>query len=164
MITAVIGLGGNLGDTKANIQGALARLSEHPSITLLQSSDLYESFAVTVAGVDQTQPNYLNVVAEIATELEPLELLAELNLIEDQFGRVRTERWASRTLDIDIISCGDIFLNSDQLVIPHPRAHQRAFVLVPWAELNTEAVLPGHGLVSELAALVAGEIWRHAEH
>jgi len=161
-LTAVIALGGNLGDPKANILGALKQIANHPDIELLKSSDLVESFALTSSGVDKAQPNYLNAVAEIATSLTPHELLVALNLIEDQFGRVRSERWASRTLDIDIITYGDRVVDSPELVIPHPRAFQRAFVLVPWAQMDSSAVLPGHGLVSELAAEIASEVWTHA--
>jgi 2-amino-4-hydroxy-6-hydroxymethyldihydropteridine diphosphokinase len=160
--SAVIALGGNLGDPKANILGALKQIENHPQIQLLKSSGLVESFAVTSSGVDKAQPNYLNAVAEVATDLTPHELLSALNSIEDQFGRVRTERWASRTLDIDIITFGDERIDSDDLVIPHPRAHQRAFVLVPWAQMDAEAKLLGFGLVRELAAPIASEVWQHA--
>ena len=158
----MIALGGNLGDPKANILGALEQIQSHPNIELLKSSHLVESFALISSGVDKAQPNYLNAVAEIATSLTPHELLVALNLIEDQFGRVRSERWASRTLDIDIITYGDRVVDSPELVIPHPRAFQRAFVLVPWAQMDSSAVLPGHGLVSELATEIASEVWAHA--
>lgn len=158
----MIALGGNLGDPKANILGALQQIDNHPEIDLIRSSDLVESFAVTISGVDKAQPNYLNAVAEISTNLTPHELLGALNLIEDQFGRVRTERWASRTLDIDIITFGEEQIDSEDLVIPHPRAQQRAFVLVPWAQMDSEATLPGFGLVCELAAPIASEVWPHA--
>lgn len=158
----MIALGGNLGDPKANILAALKQIADHPDIELLKSSDLVESFALTSSGVDKAQPNYLNAVAEIATDLAPHQLLVALNLIEDQFGRVRSERWASRTLDIDIITYGDQAVDSPELVIPHPRAFQRAFVLVPWAQMDSSAVLPGHGLVGKLATEVASEVWTHA--
>ena len=161
-VSAVIALGGNLGDPKANILAALKQIADHPDIELLKSSDLVESFALTSSGVDKAQPNYLNAVAEIATDLAPHQLLVALNLIEDQFGRVRSERWASRTLDIDIITYGDQAVDSPELVIPHPRAFQRAFVLVPWAQMDSSAVLPGHGLVGKLATEVASEVWTHA--
>jgi 2-amino-4-hydroxy-6-hydroxymethyldihydropteridine diphosphokinase len=161
-VSAVIALGGNLGDPRANILGALTQIQSHPDIELLKSSDLVESFALTSSGVDKAQPNYLNAVAEIATDLAPHQLLVALNLIEDQFGRVRSERWASRTLDIDIITYGDQAVDSPELVIPHPRAFQRAFVLVPWAQMDSSAVLPGHGLVGKLATEVASEVWTHA--
>lgn len=158
----MIALGGNLGDVKANILGALEQIDSHPSIDLLQSSDLYESHAMTSAGVDKSKPNYINGVAAISTDLSPQELLGAVNLIENQFGRVRPERWASRTLDIDIITYADQSVESENLVIPHPRASQRAFVLVPWAQMDSDAELPGFGLVRELAAPIANEVWPHA--
>lgn len=161
-ISAVIALGGNLGDPRANILGALEQIEQHEKIQLVGASELFESYALTGAGLDKSQPNYINGVAEIATDLNPHELLAALNEIEDLFGRERSERWASRTLDIDIISYADQIIDTEDLVIPHPRAHQRAFVLVPWAQLNSQAILPGWGLVSELAAEVQGEVWPHA--
>lgn len=161
-VSAVIALGGNLGDPKANILGALDQLSQHPSIGLIRSSALYESFAMTVDGIDSSLPNYVNGVAEIETDLSPNELLDALNQIEDEFGRVRSERWASRTLDIDIITYGDQKVDSPELVIPHPRAFQRAFVLVPWAQMDGSAILPGHGNVSDLAAPMSSEVWVHA--
>ncbi len=115
---------------------------------------------MTSKGIDESEPNYLNGVIEVSTSLKPKKLLAALNDVENQFGRVRLERWAARTLDIDIITYGAELVETKSLVIPHPRAYERAFVLVPWAELDPEAVLPGHGKVSELAAPLAGEVWK----
>ena len=125
-----------------------------------RESSLYESFAMTSKGVDESEPNYLNGVIEVSTSLKPKKLLAALNAVENQFGRVRLERWAARTLDIDIITYGLELVETKSLVIPHPRAHQRAFVLVPWAELDSAAVLPGHGKVAELAAPMSSEVWK----
>lgn len=115
---------------------------------------------MTSHGIDQSEPNYLNGVIEISTSLKPKKLLAVLNDVENQFGRVRLERWAARTLDIDIITYGTELVETKSLVIPHPRAHERAFVLVPWAELDPEAVLPGRGKVAELAANMSSEVWK----
>ena len=115
---------------------------------------------MTANGIDESEPNYLNGVIEVSTSLKPKRLLAALNEVENQFGRVRLERWAARTLDIDIISYGSELVETKSLVIPHPRAHERAFVLVPWAELDPEAVLPGHGKVSDLAEPIASQVWR----
>lgn len=161
--SAIIALGGNLGERKSNILGALSAIDSHPRIKLKKVSDLVESFAVTKSGVDPTQPKYLNGVAEIETDLKPKRLLEVLNGIEDSFGRVRIERWASRTLDIDIITYGMELIESKTLIIPHPRAHERAFVLVPWAGMDPEARLPGSGLVRDLAQRVADEVWPYAE-
>jgi len=115
---------------------------------------------MTSSGIDKTEPNYLNGVIEVSTSLKPKKLLAALNEVENQFGRLRLERWAARTLDIDIITYGSELVETKSLVIPHPRSQERAFVLVPWAELDPEAVLPGHGKVSDLAAALANQVWK----
>jgi 2-amino-4-hydroxy-6-hydroxymethyldihydropteridine diphosphokinase len=159
MTTCVIALGGNLGDPAAAIESALAVIGEHSSITVVQASRLVESFALTTDGIDKSKPNYLNSVAKLETNLSPNELLAFLNSVEAGFGRVREERWASRTLDIDIITFGDQVIQTDELVIPHPRAHQRGFVLIPWLDMDPEAELPGRGRVSELAKAMTNEVW-----
>jgi 2-amino-4-hydroxy-6-hydroxymethyldihydropteridine diphosphokinase len=159
---AILALGGNLGDRVQIIRDAIAMVSAHPEISVKRESALYESFAMTSAGIDQTEPNYLNGVVEISTTLKPKKLLAALNEIENQFGRVRLERWAARTLDIDIITYGSELIETKSLIIPHPRAHERAFVLVPWAELDPDAVLPGHGKVALLAEPLADQVWKFA--
>lgn len=157
---AILALGGNLGDRVATIRSAIDQINAHEDIKVKCESALYESFAMTANGIDQTEPKYLNGVIEISTSLKPKKLLAFLNEVENQFGRVRLARWAARTLDIDIITYGSELVETKSLIIPHPRAHQRAFILVPWAEMNPEAVLPGHGRVVDLAAEVAGQVWR----
>lgn len=161
MTGCVIALGGNLGDPAGAIKSALAVISEHSDISVLQSSRLVESFALTTDGIDKSKPNYLNSVAKLETTLSPHELLAFLNSVEAGFGRVRQERWASRTLDIDIITFGDEQIQTDELVIPHPRAHQRGFVLIPWLDMDPAAELPGKGRVSELAKGMTNEVWFH---
>jgi 2-amino-4-hydroxy-6-hydroxymethyldihydropteridine diphosphokinase len=157
---AILALGGNLGDRVQTIRDAIAKLDAHPDIKVKRESALFESFAMTAKGIDESEPNYLNGVIEVSTSLKPKRLLAALNEVENQFGRVRLERWAARTLDIDIISYGSELVETKSLVIPHPRAHERAFVLVPWAELDPEAVLPGHGKVADLAEPIANQVWR----
>lgn len=114
---------------------------------------------MTETGIDESKPNYLNGVVRIETSLKPKELLAEIRRIESDHGRVRLERWGSRTLDIDIVTFGDELKVGKELTIPHPRAFERAFVLVPWAMLEPDAVLPGHGLVSELAEPMKDQVW-----
>jgi 2-amino-4-hydroxy-6-hydroxymethyldihydropteridine diphosphokinase len=157
---AILALGGNLGDRVETIRRAVEQIDAHPEISVKRQSSLYESFAMTSSGIDQTEPNYLNGVIEVSTSLRPKQLLAALNEVENQFGRVRLERWAARTLDIDIITYGSELVETKSLIIPHPRAHERAFVLVPWAELDPEAVLPGHGKVADLAASWANQVWK----
>jgi len=134
---AWIGLGANLGDRTAALRTALAALAALPGTRLLRVSSLYRS-----APVDAGGPDYLNAVAEIATQLPPHDLLAALQAIERAAGRERPYRNAPRTLDLDILLYGDLRLDSATLMLPHPRLHDRAFVLLPLAELAPERVLP----------------------
>jgi 2-amino-4-hydroxy-6-hydroxymethyldihydropteridine diphosphokinase len=127
-------------------------LVEHEGAELIE-------IPVTADGVDDTKPNYLNGVVQIQTTLKPKELLEQIHRIETEHGRIRLERWGSRTLDIDIITYGDVLKVGKELTIPHPRAFERAFVLVPWAMLEPDAVLPGHGPVKELAEPMKSEVW-----
>ena len=157
---AILALGGNLGDRVQTIRDAVLQIDAHPDISVKRQSGLYESFAMTSTGIDQSEPNYLNGVIEVSTSLKPKKLLAALNEVENHFGRVRLERWAARTLDIDIITFGSELIETKSLIIPHPRAFERAFVLVPWAELDPEASLPGHGKVFDLAAKLADQVWK----
>ena len=158
-VRAVLALGGNLGDRKANIGSAIRALKETEGIKVVKKSPLVESFAVTAAGVDQSRPNYLNGVVEIDTELKPGALLDVVRAIEKDHGRIRLERWGSRTLDIDIITYGSLIKDGKRLTLPHPRAFERAFVTVPWSLMNPDAVLPGHGSVAALAAEVRDQVW-----
>lgn len=156
---AVIALGSNLGDRGEHIKSAAAEMGQLPGVKLAKLSQVVESFAVTPEGVDQTKPKYLNAVALVDTSLKPKELLAALQTVETRHGRVRIERWGSRTLDLDIITYGDSIKSGKELTLPHPRAYQRPFVLVPWAQVDPAAVLPGHGSVAELAAEMDGQVW-----
>ncbi|MFM5904888.1 MAG: 2-amino-4-hydroxy-6-hydroxymethyldihydropteridine diphosphokinase [Micrococcales bacterium] len=158
-IKAVLALGGNLGDRHEHIRLAVEQLGQVEGVKVKRVSPLVESHAVTTEGVDESKPKYLNAVAEITTTLKPKELLSAIRAIETSHGRVRIDRWGSRTLDIDIITFGDLIKDSKELTIPHPRAFQRAFVLVPWMLMDGDAVIPGHGLVSELAEPVANQVW-----
>ena len=155
---AVLALGGNLGDREQTLNAAIAAIAELKGVALVARSPLVESVAVTEAGEDETQPNYLNCVLLIDTRLKPKALLAVLNEIENDFGRIRLERWAARTLDIDIISYGSELIETKSLVVPHPRAHERGFVLVPWSLVDPDAVLPGAGRVAELAAELSDSV------
>ncbi|MDE2592422.1 MAG: 2-amino-4-hydroxy-6-hydroxymethyldihydropteridine diphosphokinase [Actinomycetales bacterium] len=157
-VTAVLALGGNLGDRYQNIKGAIKALEATQGIEILTKSPLVESVALTEEGLDETKPAYLNGVVKVATTLKPKELLERIRSIETEFGRIRVERWGSRTLDIDIIVMGDELRSSKTLTIPHPRAFERSFVLVPWAMMEPTAILPGHGRVADLAAPLAHEV------
>jgi 2-amino-4-hydroxy-6-hydroxymethyldihydropteridine diphosphokinase len=148
---AVIALGSNLGDRGEHIQSAVQQIDAIEGVKLVKLSGIVESYAVTPAGVDQSKPKYLNAVAIVDTSLKAKELLAELQNVENQHGRVRLEKWGSRTLDLDIIDFGGQLKAGKELTLPHPRAYQRAFVIVPWAQVDPQGVLPGHGSVAELA-------------
>ncbi len=156
---AVLSLGANLGDRRATIEAAIGRIAKTTGIKLLKQSEIYESVALTDSGYDPEQPSYLNAVVQVETTLKPKALLAALNEIENEFGRIRIQRWAPRTLDIDIITYGFELIETKSLIVPHPRAFERSFVLVPWLEIEPDAILPGRGsvadLVSELSDLVA---------
>jgi 2-amino-4-hydroxy-6-hydroxymethyldihydropteridine diphosphokinase len=125
----------------------------------LEKSPLVESIAVTESGLDESKPNYLNGVVKIATKLSPKKLLEATSDIEQSHGRVRERRWESRSLDIDIITYENKKQESKNLTLPHPRAHERAFVLVPWSLMDSEAQLIGFGKVTELAEPIKSQVW-----
>ncbi|GAA2750975.1 2-amino-4-hydroxy-6-hydroxymethyldihydropteridine diphosphokinase [Amnibacterium kyonggiense] len=153
----VIAIGTNLGDRAETFAEAVAALQRLPGLTVDVVSSLHETVAVTRSGPDPDRPRYGNGVVVGRTSLAPEALLHRLLLIERTFGRVRAERWGDRTLDLDLIVQGDRRIDEPGLVLPHPRAHERAFVLSPWLEADPDAVLPGRGRVRHLlAALEAG--------
>jgi 2-amino-4-hydroxy-6-hydroxymethyldihydropteridine diphosphokinase len=156
---AILALGGNLGDRKATIKAAIKDIKALDGVEVISKSPLYESFAATEDGPDASAPRYLNGVIEIETTLKPGNLLTELRKIETAHGRVRLERWGSRTLDIDIITYGSLIKDGKRLTIPHPRAYQRAFVVVPWAAMDPSAKLLGHGSVAALAEDLKTQVW-----
>lgn len=151
MTRAVVAMGANLGDRAATIAAAMERLGETDGVTVVAVSSLVETVAIRADGPDDTHPNYLNGVALVDTTLSAPALLAVLHDIENDFGRTRTERWGDRTLDLDLIVFGDL-VEDGNLVVPHPRAHERAFVLGPWLELDSDAVFPERGPVRDLIA------------
>jgi len=141
---AVIALGSNLGDRELNIDSAVAEISKIIEVTHLSTNHETDP----VGGPDQ--PKYLNAVLIAESLLTPGELLKALLAIESRLGRVREIHWGPRTIDLDLIIVDDEKIDSPDLVLPHPRAHERRFVLEPWAEIDPEAVLPGHGRVEEI--------------
>ncbi|WP_295127079.1 2-amino-4-hydroxy-6-hydroxymethyldihydropteridine diphosphokinase [uncultured Leifsonia sp.] len=156
---AVLAFGSNLGDRAATIREALRLLGEDAGLRIEAVSRLYETPALKPDGISDEAPAYLNAVARIHTILDPLALLGAVNRVEDALGRVREERWGDRTIDIDIVDYGGIVADDDpRIVLPHPRAHERAFVLVPWLDVDPGAVLPGYGPVAALAATAADPI------
>lgn len=157
-VRAFLAFGSNLGKRRKTIRSAVEQLRKLEGVQRVQLSPFVESAALTEAGIDKSAPTYINAVASIETSLKPKALLAAIRKIETDHGRVRLERWGSRTLDIDILTYGTELKVSKELTIPHPRAFERAFVLVPWSLLDATAVLPGHGNVAELAAPMLGEV------
>ena len=142
----VIALGSNLGDSNQILLDAIEALRAHIRV------DAISSFIETepVGGVEQ--PNYINAVLRGESEIEPAELMKLLLEIEAQAGRERTIRWGARTLDLDFIIADEIMMESELLTLPHPRAHERAFVLAPWAEIDPDGVIPGRGAIRALLA------------
>lgn len=163
MTRAIIAYGANLGDRTVIIRSALAALAAHPEVILEAESPRYETPALTATGVDAAAPRYHNGVVRVATTLGAPELLALLHAIEERHGRVRAERWGSRTLDLDLIDYGGRIMHTPTLTVPHPRAHERAFVLQPWLDLVPDAVLPGRGSVAALRAEARDEVVRIAD-
>ncbi|MGO4535924.1 2-amino-4-hydroxy-6-hydroxymethyldihydropteridine diphosphokinase [Leifsonia sp. 2MCAF36] len=152
-VPAVLAFGSNLGDRAATIRAAVDALRDQPGIVIRSVSRLYETPALKPDGIDVEAPAYLNAVALVSTLLEPLALLGAVNAVEAQLGRVREEHWGDRTIDIDIVDVDGMVSDDDpRIVLPHPRAHERAFVLVPWLDVDPDAQLAGHGPVAELAA------------
>jgi 2-amino-4-hydroxy-6-hydroxymethyldihydropteridine diphosphokinase len=154
-LPAVLALGSNLGDREATLREAVRAIDALPGVKVVKASGLIETPALKPEGIDEKAPAYLNAVIAIRSAIGPRELLDELHGIELAFGRVRDIRWGDRTLDIDIIQFAGPAINEPDLVIPHPRAHERAFVLAPWLEVEPDAALPGHGTVADLLAATA---------
>lgn len=137
---AWVGIGANLGDARANVADALARLAALPGTTLVRASSRYRT-----APIDSSGDDYINAVACIDTSLEPHALLQALLAIELEHGRERPYRNAPRTLDLDLLLYGDEVIDTPDLTVPHPRMHERAFVLVPLLEIAPDIALPGLG-------------------
>jgi 2-amino-4-hydroxy-6-hydroxymethyldihydropteridine diphosphokinase len=149
---AFVGIGANLGDARANVQDAMARLARLPATRLVRHSACYRS-----APVDSSGDDYVNAVACLDTELPAQQLLAALLDIEQAHGRERPYRNAPRTLDLDLLLYGDQVIDTPTLTVPHPRMLERAFVLVPLLEIAPDAQVPGHGPARGFALGVAGQ-------
>ena len=156
----VYSIGSNLGDRLGNLQGAVDALRDTPEVIVVDVSSVYETDPV---GAPEGSPPFLNLVVVAETTLEPRTLLERAQAIEDAFGRERVgEKWAPRTLDVDLIMVGNTASDAEDLKLPHPLAHERAFVLVPWLEVDAKGELPGRGKVADLlsAAGTAGVVKR----
>ncbi|WP_307738091.1 2-amino-4-hydroxy-6-hydroxymethyldihydropteridine diphosphokinase [uncultured Varibaculum sp.] len=146
----VVAMGGNLGEVSATFREVVAQLSQTSGIGVVEVSPLVRT-APVLSEDQEEQPDYLNAVVILSTMLSPLELLQVLQKLEDEHGRVRSEHWGARTLDLDIIDYQDVTSKDERLILPHPRASQRAFVLLPWSLVAPAAELTGVGEVVVLA-------------
>lgn len=146
---AVIALGANLGDRQATLDAAISEMDAHAHITVVAVSAYLDTTAVRVDGPADDAPRYLNAVALLDTALDAPQLHEVLRAIETAHGRERHERWGDRTLDLDLIDFGGTVVETDDLTLPHPRAHERLFVLDPWLEIDPQAVLVGVGSVAD---------------
>ncbi|WP_416975187.1 2-amino-4-hydroxy-6-hydroxymethyldihydropteridine diphosphokinase [Streptomyces sp. 4F14] len=152
---AVLSLGSNLGNRLETLQGAVDALEDTPGVRIKAVSPVYET---EPWGVDPaSQPSYFNAVVVLKTTLPPSSLLERAHAVEEAFDRVRAERWGARTLDVDIVTYADVVDDDPKLTLPHPRAHERAFVLAPWYDVDPDAKLPGRGAVAELLGEVGRE-------
>lgn len=143
---AVIALGANLDEPEENVELAISLIDQ--SLDLIARSSLYKT--TPVGGPEQ--PDYINAVCIVETQLPPHELLHLLQGIEKSMGRVRDVRWGPRVIDCDLIAYEDLIVNDDELTLPHPSAHQRRFVLEPWLEIDPTAVLANHGSIATILA------------
>ena len=141
---AVIALGANIGDPKEQMDLAVAMLREATDFKLV--SNYYSTKPVS----DIPQPDYLNAVCIVESDLPALDLLALLHGIEKSLGRERNERWGPRTIDLDLIQYGSLLSSADELQLPHPRAHERRFVIEPWHSIEPDAILLTYGKISEI--------------
>ena len=153
MTVAYIGLGSNLAEPQSQVESALRELARLPRSRLVARSALYRSAPVGYAA----QPDFVNAVAALETELGAHELLRELQALEKRHARARSFPNAPRTLDLDLLLFGDERIADAELVVPHARMHERAFVLQPLAELAAQARIPGHGRVQDLLERCRGQ-------
>ncbi|SCK58134.1 2-amino-4-hydroxy-6-hydroxymethyldihydropteridine diphosphokinase [Streptomyces sp. WMMB 322] len=152
---AVIALGSNVGNRLERLQSAVDALADTPGLKVVAVSPVYET---EPWGVDPaSQPSYFNAVVLVRTTLPPSSLLERGHAIEEALERVRDEHWGPRTIDVDIVAYQDVVSDDPLLTLPHPRVHERAFVLAPWHDVDPGAVVPGHGAVTELLATLGHE-------
>jgi len=142
---AYLALGSNLGDRLERLREAVRLLEEIEGVDVVRSSRVYETDPV-----GPPQPAYLNAVIEVETSRSPLELLEACRAVEDALGRIRGERWGPRTIDVDVLTFDEQTVDEPDLQIPHPRMHERGFVLVPLGELDDDPMLPGGRTLSNL--------------
>lgn len=141
---AVVALGANIGNPSEQLDIAIALLKESTDVV-----DVSSYFSTKPVGGPK-QPDYLNAVCILNSELPAMALLSLLHGIEKSLGRERTEHWGPRTIDLDLIQYGGLLSSADELKLPHPRAHERRFVLEPWAQIEPDAILLTHGRIRDL--------------
>lgn len=159
MTVAYVGLGANIGEPRAQLDSAWDAIGRLPQTRAIARSGLYRTAPLGYAN----QPDFLNCVGKLDTTLEPHALLRNLQKIERDLGRVRAFRDAPRTIDLDLLLYGDGIVDTRDLVVPHPRMHERAFVLKPLLELDPGAVIPGRGSAADLLRACAGQRAERAE-
>lgn len=145
--SCVLSLGSNLGDRFELLSSAVEALRDTPDLIVVDVSPVYRTAPV---GVGDEHGDFLNIVAIVETTMQPETLLDRVNAIEHAYGRVRWDPSAPRTLDIDLITMGQHRLETPRLTLPHPRAHLRGFVLVPWHDVEPDALLGDHGRIARL--------------
>jgi dihydroneopterin aldolase/2-amino-4-hydroxy-6-hydroxymethyldihydropteridine diphosphokinase len=155
---AVLSIGANLGDRFAALRNAVEDLAEF--VTVRAVSPVYETSPV--GGPEQR--SFLNAVLLVDAEQPPAELVAIGQRVERRAGRVPSERWGPRALDVDLVAYDDVVSDDPDATVPHPRAHERAFVLRPWLDVDPAATLPGHGAVADLLPHAVGEVTRCDEY
>jgi 2-amino-4-hydroxy-6-hydroxymethyldihydropteridine diphosphokinase len=143
----VLALGSNVGERFKNLQGAVSTLADTPEVVVVGVSPVYETRPV---GGPEGQRDFLNAVVAIDTTLSAHTLLERCLAVEDAYGREREELHGPRTLDVDLIVLGERLADDEELELPHPRAHERAFVLKPWSDIEPEAEIPGQGRIADL--------------
>ncbi len=151
---AFLGLGSNLGDRLTNLQGAVDLLHGEPGLRVVASSRVWET--VPVGG--PPQPDFLNAVIRVETDLSARDLLDAAHRVEERLGRVRKERWGARSIDIDVLLYDEESIDESDLVVPHPRLTQRAFVLLPLLELVADPVLPDGSRLRDQRVNTAGVV------
>jgi 2-amino-4-hydroxy-6-hydroxymethyldihydropteridine diphosphokinase len=159
MTLAYVGLGANIGEPRAQLLAAWDALGRIPQTQAIARSGLYRSAPMGYAD----QPDFLNCVAKLDTALEPHDLLSHLQQVERNLGRVRSFRDAPRTIDLDLLLYGRETIDTPDLTLPHPRMHERAFVLKPLLELDSSAAIPGRGSVADLLRACADQRAERAE-
>ncbi len=155
MVLAYLGLGSNLGNRLAFMRGGRDALCAHPDIELVQTSGVYET---APQGGPEDSPDYLTAVVAVHTSLSPQALLGACQAVEAEFGRVRSGVWMPRTLDIDLLLYDELVVDEETLQLPHPRLHERRFVLAPFSEIAAQAWHPlRHASIAELLKLCAAD-------